>query len=63
MISAGVVPVGGSALDDNTAGAEVKEVTGAVWVIVVADAIVEAISGSGVDALAIGVVRGVSRIA
>jgi len=60
VISAGVVPAGGGALDDNAAGAEVEEVTGAVWVIVEVEAIMVAMSGSGVDVLTIGVVRGVS---
>jgi len=62
VISAGVVPTGG-ALDDAAAGAEVKEVIGAVWVRVEVDIVVVAISGSGVDVLTIGVVSGVSRMA
>jgi len=59
---AGVVPTGG-VLDDAAAGAEVEMVVGVVWVRVEVDIVVEAISGSGVDVLTIGVVSGVSRIA
>jgi len=56
-----VVPTGG-ALDEAVAGAEVKEVIGAVWVRVEVDIVVVAISGSGVDVLTM-VVSGVNRIA
>jgi len=61
-MSAGVVPMGGM-LDDVAAGTEVKEVTGAVWVVVEVNIVVVAMSGSGVGILAIGVVSGVSRMA
>ena len=61
-MSAGVVPMGG-ALNDAAAGAEVEEVTGAVWVVVEVNIVVVAINGNGVDVLAIGVVSGVSWMA
>jgi len=50
-------------LVDDAAGAEVEEGIKVVWVVVEVDVAIAVTNGSGAEALAISVVRGVSRIA
>jgi len=60
-MSAGLVPVGGWVLEDETVGAETVVVRAAVWVDVVA--VVVVIMGKGGSRVAIGEVKGVRWIA
>jgi len=64
VISAGEVPVGGWAVEEDEAvGAEVEMVVVAAWVVVEDEAVMVAISGNDRGPIAIGEVSGVRRIA